>query len=111
MEVRPWARVVGDVNISVRRGAWYEVVRLTPDAALLDVNRRTLNVPRSAVQVLTVRPHEWSIVRRPHDAVDLPISWGSRYAVCPRCSQRASLKDQHVEMQCPGCEGVFSLRV
>jgi hypothetical protein len=111
MEVRPWARVVGDVNVRVRRGAWYEVIRLTPDAALLDVNRRTLNVPRSTVQVQTVRPREWSIVARPYDAMDIPLSWGSRYGVCPRCSQRASVKDQHVEMQCPGCGGVFSIRL
>ena len=110
MEVRPWARVVGDVNVSVRRGAWYEVIRLTPDAALLNVHQRTLNVPRSAVQVATVRPREWSVVPRPYDAVDLPLGWGARYAVCPRCSQRASLKDQHVEMQCPGCREVFSIR-
>jgi len=111
MEVRPWARVVGDVNVSVRRGAWYEVIRLTPDAALLDVNRRTLNVPRSAVQVLSVRPREWSVVSRPYDAMDLPIAWGSRYGVCPRCSLRASVKDQHIEMQCPGCKGVFEIRL
>lgn len=110
MEVRPWARVVGDVNVRVRRGAWYEVIRLTPDAALLDVNRQTLNVPRSTVQVQIVRPREWSIVARPHDAVDIPLSWGSRYGVCPRCSQRASLKDQHAQMQCPGCSEVFTLR-
>jgi len=109
MEVRPWARVVGDVNVSVRRGAWYEVIRLTPDAALLAVNRRTFNVPRTAVQVAIVRPREWSVVSRPFDAVDLPVGWGSRYGVCPRCSQRASLKDQHVEMKCPGCREVFPI--
>ena len=111
MEVRPWARVVGDVNVRVRRGAWYEVIRLTPDAALLDVNRQTCNVPRSAVQVQTVRPREWSVVTRPYDAVDIPNSWGSRYGVCPRCSVRAALKDQETEMQCPGCKGVFSIRL
>jgi hypothetical protein len=110
MEVRPWARIVGDVNVSVRRGAWYEVIRLTPDAALLEVNRRTLNVPRSAVQVSLVRPREWSVVPRPYDAVDLPLAWGSHYAVCPRCSQRASLSSAQVEMQCPGCSEVFTLR-
>jgi hypothetical protein len=109
MEVRPWARVVGDVNVRVRRGAWYEVIRLTPDAALLDVNRRTLAVPRSAVHVNAVRPREWSVVPRPYDAVDLPLGWGSRYAVCPRCSHRASLKDQHGSMQWPGCEEVFPI--
>jgi hypothetical protein len=109
MEVRPWARVVGDVNVRVRRGAWYEVIRLTPDAALLDVNRQTLTVPRSAVQVHTVRPRQWSVVPRPYDAVDLPLGWGSRYGVCPRCSQRASLKDQQGAMSCPGCGEMFSI--
>jgi hypothetical protein len=109
LEVRPWARVVGDANVRLRRGAWYEVIRLTSEAALLDVHRRTFSVPRSAVQVQTVRPREWSIVPRPYDGVDIPIAWGSRYGVCPRCSQRASLKDQHVEMQCPGCREVFAL--
>lgn len=111
MEVRPWAQVVGDVNVSIRRGAWYEVVRLTPEAALLDVNRRTLSVPRSVVQVRTVRPHEWSVVSRPHDATDVPLSWGSRYGVCPRCSLRAALKATRGDMQCPGCKGVFSIRM
>jgi hypothetical protein len=110
MEVRPWARVVGDVNVRVRRGAWYEVIRLTPEAALLDVHRHTMNVPRSSVQVLLVRPREWSVVSRPYDAVDLPLAWGSRYAVCPRCSQRASLSGAQVKMQCPGCSEVFALR-
>ena len=109
MEVRPWAQVVGDVNVRVRRGAWYEVIRLTPDAALLDVNRQTRTVPRSAVQVHAVRPREWSVVARPYDAVDLPLDWGSQYAVCPRCSRRASLKNQQGAMQCPACREVFSI--
>jgi hypothetical protein len=110
MEVRPWARVVGDVNVRVRRGAWYEVIRLTPEAALLDVHRQTMNVPRSAVQVLLVRPREWSVVARPYDAVDLPIAWGPRYAVCPRCSCRASLSEGSVDMRCPACREAFSVR-
>jgi hypothetical protein len=106
-DVRPWARVVGDINVSVRRGAWYEVIRLTPDAAILDVNRRSLNVPRSAVQVKQVRPREWSVVARPYDAVDLPIVWGQRYGVCPSCSKRTALTTPGTDMQCPGCGRVF----
>ena len=31
-DVPPWARVAGDVNVGVRRGAWYQVIRLTPEA-------------------------------------------------------------------------------
>src|SRR5213082_653370 len=90
-DVPPWARVAGDVNVGVRRGAWYQVVRLTPDAAWLDVFQRTRSVPRDSLEIVTVRPDVWSVVARPYDAVDLPFKWGSHYAVCPRCSLRAAL--------------------
>lgn len=110
-DVRPWARVVGDVNVSVRRGAWYEVSRLTPDAAILYVNYRSLSIPRSAVEIVTTRPPRWSVVDRPYDAVDLPMSWGSRYAVCPACSRRAPINGHPMEMQCTSCQGVFQVRL
>src|SRR5438094_7231807 len=87
VEVRPWARVAGDVNVGIRRGAWYQVIRLTPEAAWLDVFYRTLSVPRECLEIVTVRPDLWSVVARPYDAVDLPVKWGSGYAVCPRCSR------------------------
>src|SRR5216117_3253669 len=80
-DVPPWARVAGDVNVGVRRGAWYQVMRLT------------------------------TVVACPYDAVDLPFKWGSHYGVCPRCSRRAALPEQAVEMQCPACQRVFPLRV
>jgi len=53
-DVPPWARVAGDVNVGVRRGAWYQVVRLTPDAAWLDVFQRTRSVPRDSLEIVTV---------------------------------------------------------
>ncbi len=109
-DVPPWARVAGDVNVGVRRGAWYQVVRLTPDAAWLDVFQRTRSVPRDCLEIVTVRPDVWSVVDRPYDAVELPVKWGSRYAVCPRCSRRAALPERAAEMECPACERVFPLR-
>src|SRR5712691_1573063 len=108
-EVQPWARVVGDVNANVRRGAWYEVIRLAPEAVVLDVNQRLLSVPRSSVEIVHERPYRWSVVPRPSDAVDLPLSWGSQYGVCPHCSHRAALKGHPAAMQCPRCGGVFSI--
>jgi len=110
-DVPPWARVAGDVNLGVRRGAWYQVVRLTTDAAWLDVFQRTRSVPRDALEIVTVRPDVWSVVERPYYAVDLPVKWGSRYAVCPRCSLRAALPEHAAEMECPACERVFPLRL
>jgi hypothetical protein len=109
-DVPPWARVAGDVNVGVRRGAWYQVVRLTSEAAWLDVFQRTHSVPRSALEIVTTRPDVWSVVTRPYDAVDLPVKWGSRYAVCPRCSRREALPERATEMECPACRRVFPLR-
>jgi hypothetical protein len=111
MEVRPWARVVGDVNVRLRRGAWYEVVRLTPDAAILQVDQQSLSVPRGTVEIAVSRPRQWAVVSRPYDAVDIPISWGSHYAVCPRCRARAQVVGRVTEMECPGCQEIFPIRL
>jgi hypothetical protein len=108
-EAPQWARVRGDVNCHVRRGAWYEVIRFTPEAAVLDVHQWPLNVDRSVLQIVPVRPRQWSIVALPRDAVDIPLGWGSRYAVCPSCSERASLRGQSPELPCPKCHGVFAV--
>src|SRR2546428_3105072 len=96
-----WARVVGDVNMSVRRGAWYEVTRLSHEAATLDVHHEPRSIPRSTVEIVTSRPHRWSLVERPYDAVDLPMSWGARYGVCPHCSHRAPVARGFTQMPCP----------
>ena len=106
-EGHQWARVRGDANHQLRRGAWYEVLTLTPEQAVLAVNRRPVLISRSAVQIVAVRPPRWSVVRRPRDAVSLPLSWGTRYAVCPSCTQRVSLKGSVTELSCPRCHGVF----
>jgi hypothetical protein len=111
MEVRPWARVLGDINVRLRRGAWYEVVRLTQEAAILQVDQRSLSIPRSTLEIATIRPQLWSVVPRPYDAVDIPIGWGSHYGVCPRCRGRAQLKGRVTELRCPHCEDVFPIRL
>ncbi|HYT04343.1 MAG TPA: hypothetical protein VEM13_05610 [Gemmatimonadales bacterium] len=104
-----WARVRGDANCRVRRGAWYEVVRLTPEEAVLNVGERSLGVDRSFLQIVPLRPDRWSVVPRPQDAVNMPLSWGSTYAVCPNCCHRRSLQGQPTELPCPRCNGVFEV--
>jgi hypothetical protein len=108
-EVPQWARVRGDVNCHVRRGAWYEVLRFAPDEAILDVANRPFGVPRSSLQIVPLRPHQWSVVARPSDAVMVPLSWGSRYAVCPGCHGRAPLKGHPTEIECSRCAGAFAV--
>jgi hypothetical protein len=50
-------------------------------------------------------------VPRPYDAVDIPISWGSQYGVCPRCRGRAQLQARVTELRCPHCAEVSPIRV
>src|SRR5467141_2793703 len=108
-DVPQWPRVRGDVNCNVRRGALDEGLRLTPDEAICDVDKRPFSVPRSSLQVVPLRPRRWSVVARPSDAVMVPLSWGSRYAVCPGCCSRTSLQGHPTEIRCSRCERVFAV--
>src|SRR5207302_382933 len=80
-EVPQWARLKTGVSYPLRRGAWYQVVQLTHGVALLDVNHRSMTVPLDLLQVVPTRPQVWSVVPRPRDTVDMPLSWGNIYAV------------------------------
>src|SRR5437899_807545 len=94
-EAPQWARVRGEMNCYIRRGAWYEVLRLTPEEVVLEVNRQPVRVERSALQIVPLRPQNWSVVARPRDSVDMPMGWGSRYAVCPGCCHRQARSEEH----------------
>jgi len=102
-DVPHWARVKGDVNCSIRRGAWYQVLRLTPEAAILEVGPRSLSIPRDLLQIIPFRPRAWSVVSRPYDAIDLPMAWGSRYAVCPLCRHRMPVRREQRLLRCARC--------
>ena len=108
-EVPQWARVRSDVNCHIRRGAWYEVLRLMREEAVLEVNRKPVRLERASLQIVPLRPQRWSVVERPRDSVDMPLHWGSRYAVCPSCCYRQSLPGQPAELQCVNCGGVFAI--
>ena len=102
-----WARLQVDVNVRLRRGAWYRVASLTPGEALLDVNRNPVPVPRASVRIVSTVPQFWTVVARPRDAKGLPTTWGDKYAVCPACRNRAPLKRAPQNMRCARCERVF----
>ena len=85
------------------------MLRLTPEEVVIAVGQRSVSIPRASVQIVPARPHSWSVVPRPSDAVNLPLSWGSKYAVCPSCGERAPLRGQPTEMACPRCKGVFAV--
>lgn len=104
-----WARVKGDVNCRVRRGAWYEVAQLTPDVAVLRCGQQSVSVPRDLLHIALVRPRRWSVVRRPYDAVDVPRAWGARYGVCPACTNRMPLDYDQMEAHCDRCGAAGSI--
>ena len=105
-----WARLKQDVSCGLRRGAWYRVVGLTPEDAVLQVPRRErVRVPLRFLQTLYSRPRHWTVVPRPSHAQDLPDHWRSRYAVCPACRARAPITSDSLEMRCPKCDGEFGI--
>jgi len=108
-EAPQWARVKTGVNYHLRRGAWYLVLRETQGEAVLEVNQQPVTVPAELLQILPTRPELWTVVPRPLDAVDLPLSWGNKYAVCPKCSTRAPLGRRVPSMHCDKCGGEFEI--
>src|SRR5690349_17140992 len=66
-----WARVRPGIECTLRRGAWYPVVELTPTEAVLAVNRQALRIPRASVQILPLPPPALS--RRVDQAALRPV--------------------------------------
>ncbi len=105
-----WARLKQDVNCGLRRGAWYRVVGLTPEDAVLQVPRRErVRVPRRFLQTLFSRPRHWTVVLPSEHTQDLPDHWRARYAVCPVCRARAPITGYALDMQCAKCHGQFGI--
>jgi hypothetical protein len=104
-----WARLQADLNLKLRRGAWYRIAQLGPLQAVLEVGGRLLQVPSAFLQVIERPPRKWSVVPRPDDAVHLPENWGDRYAVCPSCRARQPLAGRPRRMRCGRCRGDFDV--
>src|SRR5260370_31384597 len=81
-EAPQWARVRGDRNFGTRRGAWHELLRLTPEEAIIAVGQRSVSIPRASVQIGPVRPHSWAVVPRPTHPGNRPLTWGPNYPHC-----------------------------
>ncbi len=88
-----WARLQADLNVRLRRGAWYRIRELGPLQSLVEVRGQPVS----------------TIVPRPTDAVRLPLSWGDRYAVCPSCRDRQPIDGRPTNLRCRRCKGVFEV--
>jgi hypothetical protein len=109
MTTGQWARIRSEDAGHLRRGAWYRVVRLTPQDAVLDVNGALTTYPRPSLEILPTPPTRWAVVPRPPRSARLPLTWGARYAVCPGCRERARLEERATSMRCPKCNGFFDI--
>jgi len=106
---RAWARLRVDVNCALRRGAWYRVVRMTRDKAVLDVTNEQVPVQRRLLKTVFARPSRWTVLPRPSDAINLPNDWGTRYGVCPACQGRAPIRGYPLELACPHCHPICAV--
>lgn len=93
-----WARLAVDVRCVLRRGAWYPVLSVGPEEAVLLVHHRPTILPRLFLEIITSRPAKWTIVPRPE---------GHPYAVCPNCAERVALRHALAELRCGHCMASF----
>lgn len=104
-----WARLQADLNVRLRRGAWYRIKQLGPLQAIVEVRGQAVQVPSAFLQVVETPPRRWTIVPLPSDAVRVPASWGDHYAVCPNCRERQALEGRPARMRCTRCHGTFEV--
>lgn len=104
-----WARLKTDADYQIRRGAWYRILKMGPMEALLDVRGKPTPVPRPFLDIEFWPPMRWSVVARPRRAARLPASWGTHYAVCPNCRERAPLEGHPERLRCQRCNGSFDV--
>jgi hypothetical protein len=104
-----WARLRRDVQSVLRRGAWYRVLSLGPEEAVLDVDNAGVRVSREHLELSERKPSRWTIVPRPQGAEKVPASWGEAYAVCPSCAARAPVGRPPGQKRCTRCEQSFEV--
>lgn len=110
VKVVGWARVYPAVqrafSKSLRRGAWYPVVRNElQDRVSIRMGARTVDVPRRLVEIRRERPAHFSVISRVADPSAKPDPHGleRHYAVCPACSYRLLLRGRPDRKRCPHC--------
>jgi len=104
-----WARLQADLNVKLRRGAWYRITQPGPLQTVLEVAGRLHQIPSAFLQVVERPPRKWTVVPRPEDAIHLPANWGDRYAVCPSCRERQPLGGHPRRMACNRCHGDYEV--
>jgi hypothetical protein len=88
-----------DASCPFRRGAWYPVLSVGQDEAVIEVRRKPVIVARSSLDVVAARPSvTWALI---------PREFGGPYLVCPKCAERVWWRRCLAEVRCSRCDGVF----
>jgi hypothetical protein len=103
-----WARLKADVKCTLRKGAWYRILKLTAADATVDVKGKPVAIPRGQLQLSPEPALRWSVVPSPKHP-RFPLAWGARYAVCPNCRDRAKIEGEPPSMRCHRCNGFFEI--
>jgi hypothetical protein len=103
-----FARLRTDVDLKIRRGAWYRVLDLGDLEAIIEVNKRPVKVLRAVLEIQQRPPLRWTVVPRPKGR-KAPAELGVQYGVCPSCRSRAPLPKRGRDLQCPRCKQEFAV--
>ena len=111
LQVKGWARVGPMGAHTLRRGAWYPVVRISSsNIVVLDVNRHNVPVDRRFLEIRYHPPERWTIVKcEPRVFEKLGRVFPLTYAVCPSCRHRQGFQAGGDEMTCDRCKKAAGL--
>ena len=105
-----YARLTENVNLRMRRGAWYKVLKTDDIHSILEVNGRPIEVATALIQIVKRPPPKWTVVE-PRDSMvkKTPARLGTAYGVCPSCQERAPLPKKAKRLRCPSCKWEFEV--
>lgn len=110
MTEKLYARLRENVNLRLRRGAWYKVLQVQSIHSILEVNGRPLSVATALLEIVKRPPARWTVVvPRDSMAMKTPSSLGPQYGVCPSCGERAPLPKRARRLRCPSCKWEFEV--
>ncbi|MGH7753922.1 MAG: hypothetical protein ACREN5_14015 [Gemmatimonadales bacterium] len=110
-----WARLQADIDVNLRRGAWYRVLEVRGHEVVLAVRREPVTVLKALLEITSRPPLQWTVVMPPRGKRALPAELASGYAVCPLCRGRAPLPKKSLlpkrakTLRCPHCREEFAL--
>lgn len=96
-----------DVDVRLRRGAWYRVLEEKDLEVVIEVGGRPKAFLKAMIEIVD-RPYpKWTVVRAPKGVPR--ASLGDPYGVCPSCGERAKLPRRAKRLKCPACKWEFEV--